>query len=615
MLLFAALLFSARESFSALNATSFFPASGATNICLDTPLQITFDAPPKVNSAGFIRIYTAAGALADSIDLSQPSQTRLIGGVTFTNFAVITNGNTAAIFPHPSTLATNQSYYVTVDATVFSNAGSGAFAGVTGPGGWTFSTKPALPPAGTNYLVVAANNSGDFATVQGAVEFLPDGNTNHTLVFIRKGLYQEIVYVTNKNNITFRGEDRVQTVIAAANNSAQNTTVSPTNLVRQLFGVDANDIALENLSLTNTTPHGGGQAEALRIDGQRCVVYRVNFHSYQDTLKVSGSVYFRDCYIEGDTDFIWGFGTSYFTNCELKSLNTSGHNTQSRSDTNHYGYVFVNCSATKIAGLSSSSCDLGRFISASHPLSDYGHVAYVNCKMDTHIKAAGWGTTASTVRYWEYQSVMMDGVTAVNTSSRVSPSRQISSTEAAWMRDPTIVFGLVSNNVPLGGGWSPQLAPNILTAPANQIVASNQPAVFAVSATGVPDPAYQWLKDGTNIPGATSPALTVANAQPGDTGIYSVIVSNAAAAVTNSASLIVNPLPRPVLNSVMFNSGQFSLGIGGASGIVYTFLASSNLAQWTPVYAVTSAVTGFNWTDTQAGIFPARFYRVQVAVP
>ena len=111
--------------------------------------------------------------------------------------------------------------------------------------------------------------------------------------------------------------------------------------------------------------------------------------------------------------------------------------------------------------------------------------------MDTHIKAAGWGAVTSTVQYWEYQSVMIDGVTPVNTSSRESPSIQMTSTQAAWMRDPTIVFGLVSNGVPVGGGWLPQLAPDIAVPPASQTVSNNQTAVFTVVAAGVPDPAFQ----------------------------------------------------------------------------------------------------------------------------
>jgi PKD repeat protein len=83
-------------------------------------------------------------------------------------------------------------------------------------------------------------------------------------------------------------------------------------------------------------------------------------------------------------------------------------------------------------------------------------------------------------------------------------------------------------------GWSPQLAVNIIGQPTNLTVNAGQTATFTVSATGVPDPTYQWLKNGTNILGATSTTLVIPNAQDADAAAYSVVASNSAAAVTSS---------------------------------------------------------------------------------
>jgi PKD repeat protein len=85
-------------------------------------------------------------------------------------------------------------------------------------------------------------------------------------------------------------------------------------------------------------------------------------------------------------------------------------------------------------------------------------------------------------------------------------------------------------------GWTPQLAPNILTNPVSLTVTAGTVATFSVAATGVPDPSYQWLLNGTNVINATAnnSMLVISNALAGDAGVYSVIVSNVAGTVTSS---------------------------------------------------------------------------------
>jgi Cadherin-like domain/Immunoglobulin domain len=95
-------------------------------------------------------------------------------------------------------------------------------------------------------------------------------------------------------------------------------------------------------------------------------------------------------------------------------------------------------------------------------------------------------------------------------------------------------------------GWSPQLAPYIISQPVSQSVNAGQPVSFSVTATGIPNPTYQWQHAGTNVPGATSASLTVANPQTADIGSYAVIVSNGAGIVTSTTvTLAVNRPPVP----------------------------------------------------------------------
>jgi pectin methylesterase-like acyl-CoA thioesterase len=420
------------------------PAEGATNVCPDTLLRLTFDGPPVLGHTGGIRITTAAGELADTIDLSRNdlhnAQSRMIGSMNFTNYPVLISGNTATICPHLGALRYGQDYRVAIDA--------GVFEGVTNTRAWTLHTRRAGPAADARRLVVAADGSGDFCTVQGAIDFLPAGHSQPTEIFIRNGVYEEIVYLTNRSHLTFRGEDRKQSIVQYANNEIFNYRGLRRNIFRQSFGVDADDIRLENLTLHNTTAKRGSQAEALRVDGQRCIIDGVDFYSFQDTLKLSGTVFIRNCYIEGDVDFIWGFGTCYFTNCEIKSVTSGSCVTQIRNDDAHFGDVFVNCRLTKAAGVSNTI--LSRIEPNRFPNS---HVAWINCAMDDHIRPEAWSVMRDTnslasIRFWEYHTTDLKSGSPVDVTKRASYSRQLTDDEAAPMRDAKNVLG----------GWQPVIS-------------------------------------------------------------------------------------------------------------------------------------------------------------
>ena len=93
-------------------------------------------------------------------------------------FPVIITGNTAAIYPHGGVMTSNQTYYVTMDNGIVADSTGAYFAGISATNAWRFTTKPTGPANPTN-LVVAADNSGDFDTVQGAVDSIAPGNTNY----------------------------------------------------------------------------------------------------------------------------------------------------------------------------------------------------------------------------------------------------------------------------------------------------------------------------------------------------------------------------------------------------------------------------------------------------
>jgi pectin methylesterase-like acyl-CoA thioesterase len=518
---------------STMQATEFAPSNYASGVDVDAPLYLTFNQPPAVGSTGRLRVYSESGALVDTIDLSASTQSRLNGAVSFNYRPVIVNGNTAAIYLHQK-LAYNTSYYVTLEPGVIRDAAGAPFVGFDDTTVWNFSTKTSAPAAGATALTVAADGSGDFATVQGAVDFVPANNAKRVVVLVKKGTYTEIVYVgSNKPFVTVRGEDRNLSVIQYANNNNFNPTSTTT---RAMFGVDAADFSLENITLRNTTPQGGSQAEAFRGNNNRIVLNKVSLYSFQDTLLLQGQSnqggFVTDSYIEGDVDFMWGAGAVFFQNTEMKMLRTDAFYDQARNGQGRNGYVYVNCKFTRAAGITGSY--LNRIDPDDFP---YSQVVIINSQMDG-VRPDPWlfntpsftvnATNYPNIRFWEYNSKDLNG-NLVDVSQRAAISRQLTAAEAAQWSDPSLVLG----------GWVPQtkftagvtlsnLTQNFDGSPA-AVSVTTEPAGLPVTVTynggttpptaigtytvvaTVNDPNYQGTATGSLVVDRTPVAVTLSN--------------------------------------------------------------------------------------------------------
>ena len=517
-------------------AAALTPSNSAVNVCYDTPLYMAFDRIPVLKGAGKIQIFNVTNSVTpvDTIDTSLGTlQGRIIGTETFNAYPIFISGTTVTIYPDNGVLSSNQSYYVTVDPGTFAETNGALYAGITTTNGWVFTTKP-TGPANPNNVVVAADGSGDFCTVQGAVDSLPIGNTTYTLVNIRNGTYTEIVDTKNKNNITFRGQSVTGTLVGYPNNNNNNGSTAN----RMAFKVYANDNAIESMTVTNMTPKGGSQAEALVVytGAARFILNNAVVSSYQDTIlinDISSQAYFYKSLIKGDTDFLWGVGNLFVTNCEIRTVTGSASITQPRTTAGSNGFSFVNCQLTR-TGTNVTNTTLARALGYCD-----GNVAIISCQIDSN--AVGW--TASdlsgcpNIRWWEY------GNTDLDTGNPVSYNGTILTNG-----DPRLT--LASSAVLWLNGWQPQLAPNILTNPVSMTVTATMTATFSVSATGVPDPSYQWLLNGTNVINATatSSTLVISNAQDVNAGVYSVIVSNAAGTLTSSGATLTIVDVAPVAN-------------------------------------------------------------------
>ncbi len=452
-----------------LSVVSLFPANGATHACSDSKLRIVFDAQPVLNTAGRLVIYkSSTNSPVDTVDLAEKVPVNQFGGKTLKYSPVVVTGNEAEIYPRTHLFELNTEYHVKVDTGFFKDGSGRPWPGIQDKAAWSFTTRPSLP-VWTSSVTVAGDGTGDFCTVQGAVDWIPTGNSKPVTILARNGIYLEIVCIQNRTRISIRGENRDSTVIAYTTNNNLNAGTH----YRFLMGVYSDDFTLSKVTLHNTTPKGGSQAECIKLVAQRCVITDCAFKSFQDTQLLDGRIYIADSYIEGDVDFIWGGGTVYFKNCEIKALNT-GYLVQARNDASRYGYIFVDCRLTGAAGL--SGYWLARVDGSGYP---YSNVAYVNCAMDSHIAPQGWNITnaKNTLRFWEYRSTDPNGA-PLNVGKRSIYSHQLSDSEAVLLRDPRHVLGGTDGWNPVPTGVRPPCGRRSMTPVGGPCLLQNHPNRF-----------------------------------------------------------------------------------------------------------------------------------------
>jgi hypothetical protein len=422
--------------------TDLFPLPGAKSICPDPPLRLSFSGPPSVGTSGSLSVYDASAPAQPvaSVDFAAATLTDTIGGQTFTlERQVYVDDNDVVVYLESRALAYGKKYYVTVDAGAIRGPGNAAFA-ITGASDWSFETLPA-PPSSTTLLDVALDGSGDFCSLQGALDAVPSNNTAKTTIELATGTYRGVVYFTGKRNLRIHGADRRGVVLSGTNIN----NLNPSSKGRALIGADnADGLVVENLTIHNLTPQGGSQAEALRLQNcDQCEVRDADILSLQDTLLWSGRIYAKNCYIAGNVDFVWGEGVVYFDRCEIKTVGRNGYVVQSRNGAGEYGYVFVDSKISSDPGITGSV--LARIDASVYPGS---HVAYIDCTLGSHISSGGWtitgGSPSSNLRFWEYQSRNEAGA-LLSTSGRVAGSTQLDEAQAASMRDKATVLG----------GWEP----------------------------------------------------------------------------------------------------------------------------------------------------------------
>src|SRR6185369_3225486 len=299
------------------------------------------------------------------------------------------------------------------------------FKGITGKNSWRFSTRLEPPRAGAERLTVSADGKGDFNTVQGAIDFVPDHGRKRVTIVVRKGVYQELVYFRNKDRVTFLGEDRDHTIVRYANNEVFNP--HPVNIRtnelrgtfptrRAAFAVDnSNDIHIINMTLQTTS---FGQAEGLLLTGQRNILSNVKVIGSGDALQVNGPAYIIDSVIEGAGDTILGRGPAFFDHTTIKSRSVF---MWIRNTAENHGNVFKDCTFIATA----EPTTLARSPTNGNSTYPYAEAVLINAIL-SGIRPEGWGAAdeGGRVHFWEYNSRTPEG-SPVDVSRRSPLSRQL----------------------------------------------------------------------------------------------------------------------------------------------------------------------------------------------
>lgn len=294
-------------------------------------------------------------------------------------------------------------------------------------------------------LVVAADGSAKYKTVQEAIMAVPAGSpANPVVIRIRPGRYREVIYIQREKRF-FRliGEDAARTIITfdlhanlvGHDGKPIGTFRTPTATI------DADDFVAENITFENSAG-AVGQALAIRVDGDRAVFRRCRFLGWQDTVFLNrGRQYFEDCYIAGHVDFIFGAATAFFERCHIHSLRDGYITAASTPHDQPFGFVFSNC---RITGETPAvKTYLGR------PWRAHSSVSFLNTEMSEVVRAEGWHNwnlpeRERTARYAEFEN----RGSGANTHARVKWSRQLKRAEAKAITPDKVLGG--------ADGWKPR---------------------------------------------------------------------------------------------------------------------------------------------------------------
>ncbi|MDO7874484.1 pectinesterase family protein [Hymenobacter sp. ASUV-10] len=477
-------------------------------------------------------------------------------------------------------------------------------------------------------VTVAQDGTGDFTTVQAAINAAPTNRTAVYSIFIKNGRYAEKMSVpSNKPFLQLVGESVANTILTYSDGAS--TSVGGNTLGTQgsaSFSISASDFSAFNITFENTFGDGS-QAVAVLVNADRAVFKNCRFLGNQDTLYVKGSGtpmhYFRDCYIDGNVDFIFGSSVAVFENCVVyaKSRTSNGASYITAANTpagQAYGFVFRNTTLPSNTG--GTLYYLGRpwqndAANAAAPTNN--KTVFLKSRVGINqLQPAGWvtwdaGTNTSLITYAEFRPRHFNG-NAVNVSQRAAWSRQLAVADTAAYQRATVF-----------GSWNPcAVASNVCATFSPDIAVANFRAAKGASQTTInwniswamTGIRYDLYRSSDNVTFSQINTVTAANdstwnfqmtdALPvaGSAYYYYVRASKAGLATHQTATVQVSSVPTITANTVAL--GTFAQYQTGTSAVqTYTVSGENLTANVTitpPANYEVSANGGTNWATNVA---------------
>ncbi|WP_167607245.1 pectinesterase family protein [Maribellus sediminis] len=289
-------------------------------------------------------------------------------------------------------------------------------------------------------ITVAQDGSGDFTTIQAAIDATKAFPDKRITIYIKNGAYKEKVLVPSWNNkLSLIGEDATKTIISWDDYFKKIDRGRNSTFFTYTLKVEADDFYAENLTVVNAAGPVG-QAVALHVEGNRCMFKNCKILGNQDTMYLTGEnskQYFKNCTIEGTTDFIFGSATAVFSECTIISLADSYITAASTNEGKAFGFVFVKCKLQARKGV--SKVYLGR------PWRPYAKTVFMNCEMGEHIAPEGWkqwsnADQLNTTFYAEYKNTGFGS----SIENRVKWSHQLNNRSAKKYNKENILGNWIS---------------------------------------------------------------------------------------------------------------------------------------------------------------------------
>lgn len=297
-------------------------------------------------------------------------------------------------------------------------------------------------------IIVSKDGKGSFTKIQEAINSVEEGKTARTKIIVKPGTYREKITISvAKSPISLIGENAENTILVygdhASKQNAEGKNIGTTG--SSTIFIFSDNFSAKNFTFQNDAGPVG-QAVAVLTTGDRIAFENCKFLGFQDTLYTKGAQdnpdktkvsrnYFKNCYIEGTTDYIFGAGTAVFENCTIYSKKNASYVTAASTiEGNEFGYIFINCNLTGDAD--ANSVYLGR------PWRPFAKTVYINCAIDSIIKTEGWHNWSKpdaekTTFYAEYNSKG----SGTNAEKRVSWSHQLTKEQSKKYTAKNILSG------------------------------------------------------------------------------------------------------------------------------------------------------------------------------